>query len=262
MEEKRASFFEHLEELRRHLIRSIIYIAVAGTGGFYFYNRLIWVMEFPLRKHLEFMQRMPYLRYIDVKNPVKLVFITPAEAIWVALKLGFLAGFVVVLPLVLYELWLFLKPSLYPNERQYVRIFVIGTGGLFIIGGLFSFFILLPFAVNFLLTFASNLVPMLSIGAYMDFCLKFMFAFGLVFEMPLAILILVAIGIITPQTLAKQRKIAIVGAFILGAILSPTPDVFNQTLIAVPLYALYEIGISLSMIYVRRRHNKGEAGSQ
>ncbi|MGB9734758.1 MAG: twin-arginine translocase subunit TatC [bacterium] len=252
--ENKTSFWDHLEELRKRIIISIVFVAIGATAGFYFAEDLLDLIEFPLRSRLHLSIHSPYISMITVAHPIKLVFIKPIEAIWTYLKLGLIAGLVITLPFVLYELWLFIKPGLYPNERKYVRIFVISGGLFFLIGGIFSFVIVLPFAIHFLLSVGGgNLLPMISVGEYVDFCLQLILSFGLIFELPFAILILVAIGIVTPKALAEKRRYAIVGAFILGAILSPSPDVFNQTLIAVPLILLYEIGILLSRIFVSRR---------
>jgi sec-independent protein translocase protein TatC len=252
--ENKANFWTHIEELRKRLIMSIIFVAVGATAGFYFAEDLLYFIEFPLRSRLHLSIHAPYVYLITVSKPMKLVFITPIEAIWTYLKLGLIAGLVITLPLVLYELWLFIKPGLYPEERMHVRLFVISGGIFFLIGGAFSFFIILPFAIHFLLSVgAGTLVPMLSVGEYVDFCLQFMLSFGFVFELPFVILILVSIGVVTPKGLAEKRRYAIVGAFILGAILSPSPDVFNQTLVAVPLILLYEIGIFLSRMFIKRR---------
>ncbi len=258
--ENKNTFWDHIEELRKRLIRSIIFIAVGATVGFYFSNYLLDLVELPLRQSLEVSLHKPYVQFISTAHPIKLVFITPVEAIWTNLKLGLIAGFIATLPFVFYELWLFIKPGLYPNEKNYVRLFVVSAGVSFLIGGAFSFIIILPFAMQFLLNYgAANLVPMISVGQYVDFCLQFILSFGIIFELPFAMLILVAMGILTPKGLAEKRKFAIVGAFILGAILSPSPDVFNQTLIAVPLILLYETGILLSRAFIKKREKSTPA---
>jgi sec-independent protein translocase protein TatC len=121
------------------------------------------------------------------------------------------------------------------------------------IGAAFCFFLVLPFAMSFLLTYKVGdfMMPMLSVGQYVDFCLKFILAFGAVFELPVFIVFAARIGLVTPQTLAKHRRYAILIAFIVAAILTPTPDVFNQTLMAVPMIVLYEVGILVARIIVR-----------
>ncbi|MCL4557636.1 MAG: twin-arginine translocase subunit TatC, partial [Deltaproteobacteria bacterium] len=201
--ENKNTFWDHIEELRKRLILSIIFIAVGACGGFYFSEELLNIMEFPLRSRLKISLHSPYIGLITSNSPIKLVFLKPIEAIWTYLKLGLIAGLVVALPLVLYEVWLFIKPGLYPSERKYVRVFVATAGIFFIIGGAFSFFVILPFAMKFLLSIGTGeLVPMLSVEQYVDFCLQFILSFGLVFELPFVLLILSAMGIVTPQGLA------------------------------------------------------------
>ncbi len=259
--DNKVNFWEHIEELRKRIIVSIVFVAVGATAGFYIADDLLRFIEFPLHSRFHLSLHAPYVSLITSAKPVKLIFISPIEAIWTYLKLGVIAGLVITLPLVLYELWLFIKPGLYPRERKYVRLFIVLAGLFFIIGGTFSFVVILPFAMHFLISYGetNNLLPMLSVGQYVDFCLQFLLAFGLIFELPFAILILVAIGVISPKGLAEKRKYAIVGAFILGAILSPSPDVFNQTLVAIPLIALYEIGILLARVFVRKREREQPA---
>jgi sec-independent protein translocase protein TatC len=135
--------------------------------------------------------------------------------------------------------------------------FIFSATGLFLVGGGFCFFIVLPLAMGFLLTYKVGdvLMPMLSVGQYVDFCLKFILAFGAIFELPIVILFLTKMGIVTPQTLAKHRKYAVLLAFVLAALLTPTPDAFNQTLMAVPIILLYEVGILLSYLVRRKRDN-------
>ncbi len=134
--------------------------------------------------------------------------------------------------------------------------FIFFATSLFLVGALFCFGIVLPFAITFLLGYKTqNIAPMLSVGSYVDFCLKFILAFGIIFELPLVIVFLTKIGIVTPKTLAKNRKFAVLFAFIAGAILTPTPDAFNQTLMAVPIIILYEIGILFSRLMYRKRKN-------
>jgi sec-independent protein translocase protein TatC len=127
---------------------------------------------------------------------------------------------------------------------------------LFLAGALFCFVIILPFAMTFLLGYKTgSLTPMITVGSYVDFCMKFILAFGAIFELPLAIIFLARFGIVSPGGLAKNRKYAILFSFIAAAILTPTPDAFNQTLMAVPIIILYEIGILLSRIIYRKKKN-------
>jgi len=131
---------------------------------------------------------------------------------------------------------------------------VVSASLLFLVGALFCFLLVLPFAMGFLLTYKTgSMTPMLSVGNYVDFCLKFILAFGAVFELPIIIVLLTRMGIVTPKTLAKNRKYAMLIAFIVAAILTPTPDAFNQTLMAVPIIVLYEVGILVSRLFVRKK---------
>jgi sec-independent protein translocase protein TatC len=125
---------------------------------------------------------------------------------------------------------------------------------LFSSGAFFCFFVILPFAMTFLLGYRTEtLMPMLSVGSYIDFCLKFILAFGAIFELPLVIIFLTRFGIVSPALLSKNRKYAMLVAFIIAAVLTPTPDAFNQILMAVPIIILYEIGILLSRIMYRKK---------
>ncbi len=132
---------------------------------------------------------------------------------------------------------------------------------MFVLGSAFCFLVVLPFAMTFLLGYKTGtLVPMLSVGSYVDFCLKFILAFGAIFELPLVLIFLTRLGVVTTKSLARNRKYAILFAFIAAALLTPTPDAFNQMLMAVPIIILYEAGILLSMLFARRRGDAERAG--
>jgi sec-independent protein translocase protein TatC len=150
--------------------------------------------------------------------------------------------------------WAFIAPGLHEHERKYAAPFVIIGSLLFVAGGAFSLLIIVPNATKFLLSFARpGLQPMISIGSYVDFLVKFTLAFGAVFEVPLAITLVARMGLVTPQTLGRNRKYAVLGAFIAAAILTPTPDALNQSLMAGPIILLYEIGIVSARIFGRKR---------
>ncbi|HDZ84412.1 MAG TPA: twin-arginine translocase subunit TatC, partial [Nitrospirae bacterium] len=197
----------------------------------------------------------PFIFFSPGANPdLKLVFIAPAEAVWMHIKISFISAFIVSSPIIFYETWGFIAPGLLEKERKYAIPFVFTTTFLFLLGSLFCFIIVLPFAMNFLLTYKTeNLQPMISVGNYIDFCLKFILSFGAIFELPVVIVFLTRMGIVTPETLAKNRKYSVLVAFILGAILTPTPDAFNQTLMAVPIIVLYEAGILASKIFKKKK---------
>ena len=156
-----------------------------------------------------------------------------------------------------------MAPGLLDKEKKYAIPFVFTTTFLFLIGALFCFIIILPFAMNFLLNYKTeNLQPMLSVGKYVDFCLKFILAFGAIFELPVLTVFLTKMGIVTPAFLAKNRKYAVLIAFVLAALLTPTPDAFNQSLMAIPIIILYEVGIWTSRILDRKKKPEKEEGDK
>jgi len=238
VEEKKMSFFDHLGELRQRIIWSLVAILVGLVVALNFTDRL-----------MKFVRR-PF----EVAVPgMKLVFLSPTEAFWVYMKVALIAGVVLAMPLVLYQIWAFISPGLLRHERRYALPFVVTGSLFFLMGAAFALFIVIPFAMRFLVTFpGAELTPMISIGAYVDFVLKFTLAFGAVFELPLAITLAARLGLVTPQFLAKNRKYAILVNFILAAILTPTPDIFNQCLMAVPMCVLYEMGILAARLFGRR----------
>lgn len=253
MEDSKLPLTEHLSELRK---RILISVAVLFTSFFLIFNyseELFNILAFPLKSEIKLDLTNPYI-HINEKVAPPLVFFAVAEAFWVHLKVSFVAAFIVSLPVIFYQLWSFISPGLLAKEKRYVMPFVLFASLLFLIGALFCFSIILPFAITFLLGYkTAAFTPMLSVEKYIDFCLKLILAFGAVFELPLVILFLTRFGIVSPKTLAKHRKYAILFSFIAAAMLTPTPDAFNQVLMAVPIIILYEIGILLSMIIYRRK---------
>ncbi len=244
---------EHLTELRKRILISLAALFVVFIGVFNYSEKIFDVVTFPLRAELKVSAYSPHLQIIR-KTAAPLVFLAPAEAFWMHLKVSLVAALILSLPVIFYQLWRFISPGLLAKERKYVLPFVFLATTLFIIGASFCFIIVLPFAITFLLGYKTqSMTPMLSVGSYVDFCLKFVLAFGIIFELPLAIIFLTRIGIVTPGMLAKNRKFAVLFAFIAGAILTPTPDAFNQTLMAVPIIILYEIGILLSRFLYRKK---------
>ena len=236
VDESRMSFMEHLGELRTRLMRSLLALLV-GLG-----------IALPFSQQI-----MDYLAKPARDTNHNLVFLSLTEAFWVQMKIGLIVGLFVASPAVLWQVWRFISPGLHVHEKKYAAPFVIIGTLLFVGGGAFSLKVVTPFAIQFLLSYERpGLQAMISIGNYIDFLLKFTLAFGAVFELPLVITILARLGVVTPAMLAKNRKYAILGAFIAGAVLTPTPDMFNQTLMAGPLILLYEVGIICARIFGKR----------
>jgi sec-independent protein translocase protein TatC len=231
----RMSFFEHLTELRTRIIWSLIPSAVGLGVALYFTTS---VMRF-LSRHLK----------------TELVFTTPTEAFWTYMKVAMIMGIFIAMPIILWNVWAFVAPGLHKHERKYAAPFVIVGSLLFLSGGAFALFVIIPFAVNFLVTFGQEqgLKPMITISSYIDFIIKFTLAFGVVFELPVVITLLSMLGIVTPQFLSKNRKYAVLINFIIAAVLTPTPDIVNQSLMAGPLCILYELGIISARIFGRKK---------
>jgi len=241
----RMPFMEHLGELRTRIMRAL-YGLLAGT-----------LIALPFSERI-----VDWLARPVTKLGYELVFTAPAEAFWVQMKVGLIAGVFLASPVILWQIWAFIAPGLHEHEKKYAVPFVIIGSLMFILGGAFSLFVVTPYALNFLLGYARpGLKPMITIQNHIDFLLKFTLAFGAVFELPLALTLLARMGIVTARMLAKNRKYAILGAFIVGAVLTPTPDAFNQTLMAGPLIILYEVGIVCARIFGRRPAPPSESGS-
>jgi sec-independent protein translocase protein TatC len=229
-------FMEHLGELRVRIVRSLIGLLVGLGIALPFSQKIVDYLARPIQA-----------------TGNNLVFLALTEAFWVQMKVAVIVGLFIAAPAILWQVWRFVAPGLHDHERKYAAPFVIVGSLLFLGGGAFSLKVVTPFAIQFLLSYSRpGLQPMISIGSYVDFLLKFTLAFGLVFELPLIITVLARMGVVTPAVLAKNRKYAILGAFVAGAILTPTPDAFNQTLMAGPLIILYEVGIVCARIFGRR----------
>lgn len=262
MEDSKLPLTEHLTELRKRIVVSLASLLAAFVILFNYSEKIFELLTFPLSSELKITFSNPYIEIIK-KVPVSLVFLAPAEAFWMHIKVSVIAAFVVTLPVLFYEFWKFISPGLLSKEKKYLVPFVVSATMLFSLGSLFCFLIVLPFAMTFLLGYkTASMTPMISVGSFVDFCLKFVLAFGAIFELPLVIIFLTRFGIVSPRTLAKNRKYAILCSFIIAAVLTPTPDAFNQLLMAVPIIILYEIGILFSRIVNPRKKEWQESGEK
>jgi sec-independent protein translocase protein TatC len=234
--EGRMSFMEHLGELRTRIVRALIGLLVGLAITLPFSEKIVDFLARPIKK-------MGYT----------LVFTSPTEAFWVQMKVALMAGLFLAAPAILWQVWRFVEPGLHAHEKKYAVPFILIGSVLFLGGGAFSLFVVTPYALNFLLSYARpGLTPMITLQNHVDFLLKFTLAFGIVFELPLAITLLARMGVVNARMLARNRKYAILGAFVVAAVLTPTPDIFNQTLMAGPLILLYEVGIVSARIFGRR----------
>ncbi len=250
--EGEMSFLEHLEELRWHIIRSIIAILVFMIIAFAFKNlifdKIILAPKNPgfitnrLLCHLGALVNIDAL-CINTK-PLNLISIKMAGQITTHITVAIVSGLIIAFPYILWEFWQFFKPALHNNEKQYTRGAVLATSLLFFTGVLFGYFALAPLSIHFLNTYqvSPDVVNQINIRSYIGTLTSICLATGLVFELPIITFFLTKIGVITPTFMKKYRKHAIVVIFIIAAIITP-PDVFSQMLVCIPLLALYEVSI-------------------
>jgi len=259
MEDPKMPLAQHLEELRVRLTRAVVILAIVFACSFYFSVQIMDVVRIPLQNAFVFVkfsdkytldgiiksgnlgQLVTWLstgQLVMKWEPTSLqkvpfVFLSPAEAIWNNVKASMVFAVFVVMPYLLWETWMFSAPGLLTHERRFV----------------------LPFALNFLVQYGidSGFVPQLSIAAFVGFMLWFLLVFGLMFELPLAITLLARLGWVDAVMLRRYWKWALVGSFTVAAILTPTPDPFNQSIMAVPMYAFYEMGIVGARLFGKKK---------
>jgi len=253
-QELKMPFWSHLDELRKRIVNSAIAIGIGFIACFYYSEAILGFLLLPMNSTMTFHGSFPFLEFVPNKTTQDLYFTTLTEPIMSHLKIGFIGGMMLMIPVILYQVWKFIAPGLMPRERKYAGQFVFFATLFFAIGVLFCFFLLLPFAVQFLVTYKTeHLKPIIKLADYIDFTLKFMLAAGAVFELPLIMIVLGRIGIIKTESLTKFRKYAFLISFVIGGIITPTPDVFNMTLMSLPIYVLYELGILGVRIFGRKR---------
>ncbi len=246
----RMSFMEHLEELRHRIIRALAGFGVAFLLCIVFANQLWQIVQAPAAEALH---------KIGIKDG-KLVIIDPMEGfsiVWVWTPL--VASLFVAAPWVIYQIWAFIAPGLYKKERRWAIPFVTTTAGLFLLGGLFAYFVAFRFGLAFLLGIGgfAGVVPMVSIDRYFSLFVNVMLGVSLVFEMPIVIFFLCLLRLASPRWLLQNSRYAILAIVIIAAIVTPTPDVFNLMLFAVPMCALFFVGIFAGYLLVLKREGRG-----
>lgn len=226
--DRTMTMIEHLAELRRRVIIAGIAIAVGVALATIF---LTW----------------PVIGLLTDPAGVKLAALRPAETFVTYMKVALVIGTSLAMPIIVAQGLLFVLPGLHPHERRYVYLGVPAVSFAFAVGLGFGFYLVIPFAVRFLLGFGGDIIePVWSVEAYLSFVSSLLFWIGLSFETPLVLFFLAKIGVVTSRQLAHYRRHALVGAFLLGAVITPTPDPFNQTIVSVPIYLLYELGVLLA----------------
>jgi sec-independent protein translocase protein TatC len=226
----------HLTELRRKLIISVIALVITTTLAFIFHPLIFDLLMGPAQG-------------FESLQDQKLIFTQATEMIGITMKVSLLGGLALAAPIILYQVVMFVAPGLTSKEKRYLFALLPGTMISFVSGATFGYYVLLPPALRFLLTFGSNIAtPMITVGNYINLVITLLFWLGVSFQTPLVMFFLSKIGLITPRTLARQRRFAVVVAFILGALITPTFDPVNQSLVALPIILLYELGIWLAKL--------------
>jgi sec-independent protein translocase protein TatC len=237
-------FLSHLVELRDRLLKSVLAVAVVFLVLMPFSDRLFSLLAGPLTAHLPSGSSMIA---IEVASPFLIPF-----------KLTLVVALFVAIPFILYQVWAFVAPGLYRHEQRLVVPLLASSTLLFYAGALFAYFVVFPLVFKFFTgTAPAGVAVMTDISRYLDFVLTLFFAFGVAFEVPVATVLLVATGIVDPESLRAKRPYVIVGAFVIGMLLTP-PDVISQTLLAIPIWVLYEGGVFFSRYFVRTAREAGD----
>ncbi len=253
---KEMSFLEHLEELRWNIIRSVLAIVSLGIVFFIFKDWLFESVLFaPSRK--EFISYRLICWFSDSIGLGKGLCISPpvfktqaigfGEAFITTFTVAFTTGFIVAFPYVFWEIWRFIKPGLYPKEQKAANGIVLACSFLFLSGILFGYYVIAPFAINFLIGYTIPGVENVpTLNSFITYLVIFTIPTGIVFELPIVIFFLSKVGLVTPKLMQQYRKHAILGILIVSAVITPTTDIITQLLVATPLYILYEASIIIS----------------
>jgi len=257
LEDKKMPVMEHLHEFQHRLTRAVVVMALVFVGTFFYADTLVTWLRVPLQNFfiLDSWEWVPS----DLPK-IPLVFLAPAEALWQNVKVAGLCALVLTTPYWLWEIWQFVVPGLHAQERRFVAPFTAISTVAFFLGLTFCFFFVLPFALNFLLSYglASGFIAQISIANFIGFILWFLLVFGLIFEVPLALTLMAKLGWVDAPLLRQYRKWAFLGSFLFAAILTPTPDPFNQCIMALPMYFFYEVGIISAQIFGKKKPKETE----
>jgi len=234
----KMSFLEHLEELRKRLIVAVLAVFAGFLLCWHYADRIFAKMQEPL---LQYLPNGDKLAYTKLTGPF-----------FMYMKVAFFAGLFVAAPVVLLQLWLFIAPGLYKNERRYAAPFILFASLFFLAGGYFGYRVLLPGTCAFFVETGKQFKQMIVIDDYFSFASTIILAAGLIFETPILIFFLARLGIVTPAFLLQKFKYAIVLAFIIAAVVTPTPDMVTQTFLALPMIVLYALGILIAYLFGKK----------
>lgn len=246
------SLIEHLEELRRRIIHTAVYLVIGFFVAYGFKDRLTDLLEQPLNQALA-------LHHL----PPGLVYLNPIDPFNFSIKLSFVGGAILASPFILFQVWLFISPGLYRHEKRYIWPFMSATIGLFLAGAWFGYHYVYPGALDFLLGYGKQFKPMVTITEYVDLFMTVILGLGIVFELPILVMFLALFGLVTPRFLWRNIRYAILIIFIVAAIITPTPDILTMCVFAAPMLVLYivSIGVAYMVHPARRNRKKQEAQS-
>ena len=240
----KMSFLEHLDELRVRLVRSAIGLAVGFGLSWNFHEQIFHVLTQPLRDH---------------DPTVKFIYTGPSEALILYMKMSFFVGIFIAAPYLLYQIWAFIAPGLYAHEKAWAVPFIAMGTFFFVAGAVFGHKYLFPLTFGFLGTFGGEDMQFLpKIDEYWSFYSWFLLGLGLVFQIPVIIFVLSRIGIVTPGFLLRGWKMAVVASFVVSAFITPSPDMVNQTMLALPMIGLYALGVAVAFLFGRPRKDAEE----
>jgi len=236
-DEKRMTFLEHLGELRQRLLVCIVALGIGFVISYVFSDKIFNILLAPLKPALP--------------PGSTLIFIGVTEAFMTYVKVAFLSAVILSSPIWIYEIWLFVAPGLYKSEKKYVLPMVISSAFLFAAGALFGYFVVFPYAFQFLVKgYATEAIrPLPTMSEYFSLAWMLLLGFGLCFEMPVIIVLLARIGIVSASTLSKYRRYAILAIAVVAAAITPTPDAFTMLILMAPLLVLYEVSVLLARIF-------------
>lgn len=229
---------DHLDELRRRIVNSLIALVVACGVAWLFIDPIIGFLQQPILPHLD---------------GGRLVYLGPSDALMLYIKVALLAGVFLALPVILWQVWRFITPGLYPRERRWAAPFVILGTLFFVAGGAFAYYVAFPFAVEFLLEFSDQFDSMITVDRYMKFLMTVILGLGVMFELPIVIFVLAQVGLVTPAFLMRHFRWAVLLIFVLAAVITPTPDIVNLCIFAVPTIGLYLLGVAAAWVTTRRK---------
>ncbi len=238
------TFLEHLDELRRRIWYSFIALIVTVIPAWMFHDEIYDILARPLTQYLPGGDQLAYT--------------TLTAPFMVYIKVSFLAAIFISSPIIFFQFWLFIAPGLYQREKKYVIPFVFFTTVFFILGALFGYFVAFPFACNFFLKMGSKFKAVITVDQYFSLAIRLLLGIALVFEMPTLIFFLARMGIVTSGWMIRNFKYAFLAIFIIAAVITPSPDVMNQTIIAVPMLALYGLGILIALIFGKKKRKESD----